>query len=286
MTLLLSFYSSYGIVFAADSAITITEEGRTKRYGAPGARVLSRQEKLLVLDPVGVNGALVGYFGLAAVGTTPMDVWLREKFASPWQGSKTAAGVGDYLRDELMRSVPRVHRESNASGFHIGTFERRNGVDVPVMQYVSNIRHFDPATGEYSDFKDYRSEEHFPSHPDPASDFSQYPLSRLQKELRSLEKGQDFPHWFRNGDLNFAGTPWEGLRQVVRAIRQNLAKRGLASPDSIEDWEKLAKLIVATAGDLYGIMGTKVNSPLIEGPYKTARVEWPPDRHGRSPTPD
>ena len=286
VTLLLSFYSSYGIVFAADSAITITEDGRTKRYGAPEDPALSRQEKLLPIKPVGINGAIVGFFGLATVGATPMDVWLREKFASPWPGAATAAAAGDYLRDELMRSVSREHRENNASGFHIGTFERRDGVDVPVMQYVSSIRHLDPATGEYSRLEEYRSEEHFPNHSNPASDFSKYPPTQLQKELRSLEKGHDFPHWFRNGDLSFAGAPWEGLRQVVRAIRQNLARHGLASPDSIEDWEKLAKLVVATAGDLYGIMGTKVNAPLIEGPYKTARVVWPPNRHGESPTPN
>lgn len=285
MTLLLSFYSSYGIVFAADSAITITEDGRTSRYGGSQDLALSRQRKLLRLDPVGVNGAIVGFFGLATVETTPMADWLREKFASPWPGAKTAAEVGDFLRDELMQSVPREHRERNASGFHIGAFEQRNGVDVPVMQYVSNIRHLDPATGAYSGFGEFRSEEHFPYHSNPASDFSKYPSSQLQKQLRSLELGQDFPHWFRNGDLNFSGAPWEGIRQVVRAIRQNLARRGLASPDSVEDWEKLAKLIVSTAGNLYGIMSTKVDAPLIEGPYRTERLDWPADRNGRTPTP-
>jgi len=50
--------------------------------------VPNRQEKLLVLDPVGVNGAIVGFFGLAAVGTTPMDVWLRRTFASNLAGSE------------------------------------------------------------------------------------------------------------------------------------------------------------------------------------------------------
>jgi len=165
-----------------------------------------------------------------------------------------------------------VHRENNASGFHVGTFERRNGVDVPVMQYVSNIRHLDPTTGEYSGFEEYRSEEHFPSHPSPASDFSQYPPSQLQKELRSLEKGHDFPHWFRNGDLTFAGTPWEGLRQVVRAIRQNLARRGLASPDSIEDWEKLAKLIVATCRRSLRDHEYESERPIDRGPVQNRGV--------------
>jgi hypothetical protein len=279
VTLLLSFYSSYGIVFAADSAITITDQGKTTRYGGAADPAQNKQEKLLELKPVGLNGAVVGFFGLAAVDEKRMDTWLREIFGPGWHGAASAAEVGDYLRDQLTVAVPKEQRESNPSGFHIGAFERRGGVDTPVMQYVSNIRCLKPS-GDYAKFEEYRSEEHFPAHPNSASDFRHYPPSQVRDALRSLEQGQDFPHWFRNGDLAFGANPWAGLQMAARGIRQNLTQRGLASPDSIEDWERLAKLVVETAVSLYGIMGAKQHAPLIEGPCKSVRLPWPPDRHG------
>jgi len=68
-----------------------------------------------------------------------------------------------------------VHRLNNASGFHIGAFERRGELAVPVMQYVTNIYHLDMDTGVYSDLREYRSEENFPSHPNPGSSWTGIP---------------------------------------------------------------------------------------------------------------
>jgi hypothetical protein len=115
VTLLLSFYSSYGIVFAADSAITITDQGKTTRYGGAADPAQNKQEKLLELKPVGLNGAVLGFFGLAAVGEKRMDTWLREIFGPGWHGAASAAEVGDYLRDQLTVAVPKEQRESNPS---------------------------------------------------------------------------------------------------------------------------------------------------------------------------
>jgi hypothetical protein len=116
VTLLLSFYSSSGIVFAADSAITQSDANEAMRK--------DKQQKLLKVSTVGINGAIVGFFGLAVVGTEPMDKWLARRLGA-WPGGRTAGELGDYLRDELSCEVPDVHRLNNASGFHIGAFERR-----------------------------------------------------------------------------------------------------------------------------------------------------------------
>jgi hypothetical protein len=147
---------------------------------------------------VGINGAIVGFFGLAVVGTEPMDKWLARKLGA-WPGGRTAGELGDYLRDELSREVPDVHRLNNASGFHIGTFERRGELAVPVMQYVANVYHLDMDTGVYSDFREYRSEENFPSHPDPGSSWTGYPANQLRHHLREFERGHGFPYWFGTG---------------------------------------------------------------------------------------
>ena|ERR1022692_2852246 len=266
VTLLLSFYSSSGIVFAADSAITQSTANKAAvRKG--------KQRKLLKVSTVGVNGAIVGFFGLAVVGTEPMDTWLARKLRA-WAGGKTAAELGDYLRDELSREVPDVHRLNNASGLHIGAFERRGQIAVPVMQYVTNIYHLDTITGVYSDFREYRSEEHFPSHPSPESSWTLYPANQLRRHLQEYERGHGFPHWFRNGDLAFSARPWEGLRDAVNSLRGDLRHRGLKSPEDLRLWSALAKTIVTTVGDLYGILGTQ-GAPLIEGPYVTESLAWP-----------
>jgi len=118
MTLLVTFYSSSGVVFAADSAITIDR-------GTGAARV-RKEEKILRARQVGLNGGWVGYFGLADVGQEPMHEWLRRKI-DRWRGSQQVADLGDYLRDQLNNAVPRAHRTRYPSGLHIGAFETRAG---------------------------------------------------------------------------------------------------------------------------------------------------------------
>ena len=137
-----------------------------------------------------------------------------------------------------------MHRLNNASGFHIGAFERRGELAVPVMQYVTNIYHLDMDTGVYSDLREYRSEENFPSHPNPGSSWTGYPANQLRHHLREFERGHGFPHWFRNGDLAFSARPWEGMRDAVNSLRGDLRHCGLKAPEDLRLWNALAKTIV------------------------------------------
>jgi len=107
-----------------------------------------------------------------------------------------------------------VHRLNNASGFHIGAFERRGELAVPVMQYVTNIHHLDMDTGVYSDLREYRSERiPVASQPGVVLDgVSREPASSSFARIRTWTR---FPHWFRNGDLAFSARPWEGMRDAV-----------------------------------------------------------------------
>jgi hypothetical protein len=133
MTLLVSFYTSKGIVFAADRAITVRKPGRLERWEKG-----SKQRKVDKVTQLGLTGGVVGFFGLAVVDAEPMDSWLRRTLDA-WPGSRTVADLGVYLRDELNRCVDPGQRTANASGFHIGSFASRDGAVVPVMQYISNI---------------------------------------------------------------------------------------------------------------------------------------------------
>lgn len=127
MTMLSSFYAAEGIVFAADSQITVS--GQT-------TRALPPQQKVLRVAGVGVGSGAIGYFGLAQVGSKPLTPWLRDALRS-WPGGNAAA-LGHFVTAALCAdATPRELRET--SGFHIGAFEQRDGVRVPVFVYARNV---------------------------------------------------------------------------------------------------------------------------------------------------
>lgn len=262
MTLLVTLYTSRGIVFAADSSITI--EGRSGRERVP------KQEKFVRTKRLGSSGGVVGYFGLARVGAEPMDRWLRA-LLDGWPGSPRASDLGEHLRDELNANVPRVHREQMASGFHIGTFEQRDGAAVPVFQYVWNYDELDVQTGEYSGFGDYRTEEHFPRNHGYWEDIAP---GDVRSRLREWERTQRMPFWFRNGQLAFSSPVWAGLVDVINCVVVALGSQGFALPDDLGKWEQLADALVRTNGRLFALLSTR-GVPAIEGPYRKTSITWP-----------
>lgn len=261
----MTFYTSRGIVFAADSAITINR--------GQGSTRLPKQEKFLRTKRVGLNGGVVGYFGLACVANEDMDHWLRRALDS-WDGSRVVADLGDYLRDALNSAVPRADRTRTPSGFHIGAFESRDGAAVPVLQYVSNINRLDERTGAYGDFREYRNGEQFPSHPDPNRSWASVAPSQLRSKLRSYERTHGLPVWFRNGQLAFSARAWTGLTWAINDVTQNLRGSGFRVPDDLHKWEMLADALVRTNGRLYSLLMTH-GEPTIEGPYHKTSIPWP-----------
>jgi hypothetical protein len=99
VTLLVSLYTSRGIVFAADSQITVEAQP-----GA-GTQRLEPQTKLQRVRRLGIGraGGVVGYFGLAEMNRQPMDDWLRERI-DRFSGSRTVEDFAVYLRNELATS--------------------------------------------------------------------------------------------------------------------------------------------------------------------------------------
>src|SRR5437016_6050906 len=71
VTMLYSFYTAEGIVYAADSRIT--HKG--------GTLPLMAQRKVLPLPGFGVSNGVIGFFGLAQVGGQAMSDWLRDIIA-------------------------------------------------------------------------------------------------------------------------------------------------------------------------------------------------------------
>lgn len=263
MTLLVTLYTSRGIVFAVDSAITFgTGRSASRRQ---------KQEKFLRTKRVGINGGVVGYFGLAQVGREPMDQWLRRAL-DRWHGSAHVADLGSYLRDELNRSVPRAQRTHNPSGLHIGAFESRDGYAVPILQYVTNIQALDEQTGVYSGFVEYGSAEHFPNHPAGTGPCQNVAPREMKSSLREFERTQGIPVWFRNGQLAFSARTWAALMLAIGDITKSL--QGFRLPDDLPKWEALADTLVRTNGRLYALLNAR-GAPAIEGPFRKTSIPWP-----------
>jgi hypothetical protein len=203
VTLLVSLYTSRGIVFAAYSqVISEAQPGHTTR--------LDPQEKVLPVKRIGVArvGGVVGFFGLAEMRGEPIETWLRERI-DRFGGSRTVEEFAVYLRDELRAAVRKREREV-VSGFHIGGFEMRDEVVIPVFHFLRNTTRFDPATGMHSNLVDYWTEEHFPTYYAP-----DVPSAELRWGLRDHETRTAFPFWLRNGDLAIAGRTWHGLQEAA-----------------------------------------------------------------------
>jgi hypothetical protein len=254
LTLLISFYTSSGLVWAADSqTVTWTSKGGFARH--------SKQTKVLAASNIGVNGALVGFFGLAQVDGQEMSKWLRTEI-NGWPGSATLRPFAEHLRDRL-KSATTPRERKNPSGFHLGAFERRaNGV-VPVMWYVRNMDH-PGETLAYGRIIGYHTDEHFPPPDWPQN-------THIRQTLRLREEQLGFPMWFRNGDLPFAFP----VQATLELLIQELVKPpGFGVSHDLDGWDRLSRMILRLTGDLYrGLL--QRGDPPIEGPYPTKRLPWP-----------
>jgi hypothetical protein len=214
------------------------------------------------------TGGFVGYFGLAETkARVEMARWLRAEI-DRWPGSRSAESLGILLRDKLQDATSPRQRRVAASGFYIGTFERREGVMTPVFWYVWNYDGIDPKTGEYLGLGDYRVEEHFPrNHPD----WDGVSPRDIRAALRAWERSQGIPFWLVNGELALAARTREALTWAVNATVTQLP--GYRLPDSIGGWEELADILVRTNGRLMRVL--RATTPTVEGPYRKAALPWP-----------
>jgi hypothetical protein len=225
MTIQYSMYTDAGIVFAADSNITRMYGGKTV--------VVRRDDKVLTVPRVGVhrNGGVIGYYGLAQVGGTPMTAWLRNAI-SKWPGSRSAADFTEHLRLSLSASL-RPDERKTTSGFHIGAYEQRNRFVVPVFWHLWNYRSINVQTREYFGNVAHRGEEQL-----LGRDFAMLATKDLRSHLRSFQVANGLPHWYRNGDLPFLSPITNVLQTAIQHINSTQPKR-YQSPSDIEGWRRL-----------------------------------------------
>lgn len=257
MTILYSFYSAQGIIFAADSQIT----ARGERVARPS------QPKVLPIPHLGVarEGGLIGYFGLAQVRGTPMADWLRDVIArrpmSPHVGDFSGYLVSCISQDATRREL------KEACGFHIGAFEKSGSLTIPVFHFVRNIRTLRP-DGTYTDVDTFIHEEQL-----IARDFASVPVARVRQRLRQREQARGFPHWYRNGDLPNFGPITSLLEEAVAAL---VSRRvgGFRPPATADGWRMLARTMMTTVSNLYKVYQTDT-APSVGRRAVVKVINWP-----------
>jgi len=129
-----------------------------------------------------------------------------------------------------------VHRLNNASGFHIGAFERRGELAVPVMQYVTNIYHLDMDTGVYSDLRSTearRISRRIPTRGRPGRGIRE-PASSSFARIRTWTR---FPPLVPERGLGILGTAMgrhAGRSQLVARRSPTLWTEGTRGPEALE----------------------------------------------------
>jgi hypothetical protein len=251
MTILYSFYTDEGILFGADSAVTIGRGNNTT--------IVRRDDKVLHLRRVGVHpeGGVLGYYGLATAGNQPMTAWLRSVMGH-WHGSKSVEDFAVHLWEQLSQLRPR---RRVVSGFHIGGYELRDRVRVPVFWHIWNYDGVD-LTGYHGIRDDY--------HPPMEQLLGRELRGVAPRDVRGVLEAQQsdggMPYWYRNGDLPFFLPITEALHRLVT---YNTVSRPqlFHSPDDIAGWERLLGTMLRTVGGLYRAL-YQAGDPPISGPYR------------------
>jgi hypothetical protein len=250
--MLASLYSAEGVVFAADSQVT--EPGTTWK-------ALPAQQKVFRVRGVGTGDGLVGFFGLAQVRGEPMTQWLRSQFRA-WRGG-SAQSLADFLAEVLRRDLS-PHESGVVSGFHIGAFEKREGIAVPVFVFLRNTHSFQD--GVHGSIGDFHQDEQFLGHYARG-----IPLSKLRAAIRDHQRSEGLPFWLRNGDLTFFAPVWDGIQSAAKTI---VSSPDYRTPTTLVEWERFARTLIVTTSQLYRVLWSG-GAPLIGNRPRVASLPWP-----------
>lgn len=238
MTVLYSFYSSAGIIFAADRRLTETKS-RSVRGKRISSTFHSEGDPKILRAPVGTHrrGGLIGYFGHALVGQKPMYQWL-DQFCSAWTGSRDPRVFAAGLVEGLMADGHPWR--SKVTGFHLGAMVIRAGRTVPSFWFVRNGQ-ISPATQRYHRFsgQDWAIEEQLLDR-----DYLGLSPVELRNQLRARETQLGVPYWYTNGDLPAFAHVRFALEQAAAFMIHQPQYR---PPSDLKDWSKVAQAFVVTA---------------------------------------
>jgi len=257
MTVLYSFFSSEGVVFAADRMLT-------KRLPSGKTAFHSLAESKLFKVPnvsYGKGNGLLGYFGCAEVGGQSMARWLSG-FCRKWAGGTPAHFGAELARAVTGEQTPLQRRE--ILGFHLAAFERVGGYTVPGFWFIRNGEI--NAAGRYARLPGgFRVDEQLRQR-----DLSAVQPSALRDRLRRIQRVHGMPYWYRNGDLEAFVHVADALKDAVYRVKQT---RGYRVPATVEAWEQLAKVLVLASCSIAKATYA-AGTPTIGGRPTTEFLRW------------
>jgi hypothetical protein len=236
MSILLSAYFPEGIVFAADKNVTLLYEtpGGIEQDVEVGATT-----KVI---PWTHRRAVVGYCGLGRLAGLSMEEWMRQ-FAAQTRDFDDLGALAMQMQEMIQRDFNRDHPEGvniNHARLivHLGGFIFEDGVAVPAMYYISNVRSSDDRGRYGKAVRDFNS---------PSDQLHTHVVNEGARNFRSwLEQyyRQGNLVWFNNG-LNFAAFNVfrAYLWQTLTKLRE-LSYISLPRQPSLEDRIAYCKMAV------------------------------------------
>jgi len=264
MSILLVEVLPQGLVFGADRNVTFTKQ-RAVQGGSITIEIHGQNQRPKVFRWPN-RKALVGYVGVAEIGGIPTDEWLYD-----FIGSHLDFPNFGVLSESLRVKVEEQRRidEGNLGPepliIHLGGFEEREGVQVPVTWYIRNAHGFG-ALG-YEDFrKEFLNSEAF---------WYYFPNITPQ-EIRALLRlmaSQYNPFWFHQGfDLGTFNLIEGFLKAAFRWLCEHHSNHTL--PESLHDWERQVRMSILTYGAYFQAFKGP-SEQFVGGGVDTVSLEWP-----------
>ncbi len=258
MSVLICEFLPNGIVMSADRYVTVTtREGEADSIGQEQGKKIFRWPH---------RRALVGAVGLAHIGDKTMSEWM-EDFIGDHHDFQDSSSVADDLCQRLQREVP-AYEPPEPLIIMFATFSGRHGCMLPECWHITNVPGVDqngylPATNEFS------ASERIGFHLLTEARMLPADIPRFLAERVAAHD----PFWFHQGiDLAVFNTLSGGVRAAFRLLHD---AGKLNAPETLEDWERHAKMWVLLYGayfEAFGLPGQRY----VGGGADTLSIPWPP----------
>lgn len=253
MTLILTEISQFGIVMAADSAVTekITTPSGTNQY-----RVLTGVKKLQVIDKLNAGVSIWGQGEIIVGGNkVDTDVWLSDFIVNQKSNYNSLSDFATLLQNELRKYIAPINAALNplgTIGFHLTGYVTHNGQLTPTFYHIHN--------GESQALKS-RGININPTIVNANHD--------LPPNLAQLYLSQGKAYLTRNGDF----TTYAALFHYLGKFLQNLSQQGgLTIPHSrnLKERAEWLRFQIQTMSELYRL--SNLHLPTIGGKIDTLLI--------------
>jgi hypothetical protein len=244
MSILLVEVVPQGIIFGADRNVTFTR----KRVGNGGLTTIE----------------IHGQSQRAKVLRWPE--WLYDFIGGHLTFSSFEA-LSDSLRSEVekQRRIDEGEDEPEPLIIHLGGFEKRDGVLVPVIWYITNARK-NSSKGHVHFRKEFQHSEEFWKY------FKGVGPREIQSHLDQLAREYN-PFWFHQGfDLGTFNLIEGFLKAAFKALCDHHPDHSL--PQTLPDWERQVKMSILTyAAYFQAFKGP--SEQFVGGGADTVSIKWP-----------